>query len=327
MNPVHTNNSFTVNWLQSLTLVATEPVARGIKPLLDSVNDLSRAHADSDRMVAARKLWDYAESEDLKNLLTILPVHQPDWLFDADDAFVYRHAADPATASTDFAAALSFETWTQWLGLAPWEASLAADVTSNDWLSLVRQEAVRQQRAMNAAAVPTGKNLTLPATASWDGNAWSIRFEAADWLVRRYEEAFTVQRPEMTDIAERIDWTILSAHDRLVPPHPPKISDQFQPPAWLNCVPDLKPLHERILLAETKPFATWFRRVWHAVWPVIYREQNVLGGKADLDFLRRELAECVKHAPRLTVWTFVSAKLICNTLLGSGLGIAGDYAR
>ncbi len=75
-------------------------------------------------------------------------------------------------------------------GIVSCETTIVAHVTNADWLSLVRQEAVRLQRTLSTSGMPSGMNLELPCTASWDLNSWSIRFDQADWVVRRYEDRF-----------------------------------------------------------------------------------------------------------------------------------------
>ncbi len=51
------DKAFTMNWLQALTLAAREPIAREIKPLLDTVADISRTTTEADRIASAKKLW------------------------------------------------------------------------------------------------------------------------------------------------------------------------------------------------------------------------------------------------------------------------------
>ena len=89
----------------------------------------------------------------------------------------------------------------------------------------------------------------------------------------------------------------------------------------------LEHLHKQILTTQANDFAPWFRRTWACVWTVVYREQNVLRGQANVDVVRAELAACVSTVPRLTTWMFVFAKLICENQLGRGLGICGDYTN
>lgn len=318
MNSAAGPKAFTQTWLQSLTLVARNPVAQGIKPLLDTINDLCQINADTDRMAAAKRLWDFGASDGLQSVLAIMPVQQPDWLFDRDSPFVFQRTGRDEIAD--------FETWTKCLGIQANEVALIAEVTSRDWLNLVRQESVRLQKAMSAAAIPGGLNLRLPCTAAWDLKGWSIRFDQAEWVVIRYDEPFTVERPAMEELDETLMWAVAAAQDGLLPKSLPKLQWEAKAQPWMGCVKRLEPLHTRVLVQDAAGYAPWFRRVWACVWTVIYREQNVLRGLADLDVVRQELAECINHAPRLTIWMFVFAKLVCECQLGRGLGISGDYA-
>ena len=96
---------------------------------------------------------------------------------------------------------------------------------------------------------------------------------------------------------------------------------------WIGCVKRLEALHKQILATEAKDYSPWFRRTWACVWTVIYREQNVLRGQANVDVVRSELTACVGTVPRLTTWMFAFAKLVCENQLGRGLGICGDYTN
>lgn len=312
------DKAFTQQWLQALTLVAREPVAQQIKPLLDTISDISRAGGEADRLAAAKRLWTFAESEGLLPLLEIVPVQQPTWIFDRDDPFQFhRTVRDKVT---------SFESWLPLIGLTEGEVTLSADVSSRDWLTLARQEAVRLQKSMSTGAIPAGLNLQLACKGSWEiGQGWSIRFDQAEWVVVRYEDPVSVQRPDMSEIDEALAWAIANANDQLVPKVLSKFTEDARPLHWLGCVPRLESLHQRILVGEVKHTHAWFRRVWSCVWPVSYREQNVLKGQANVEVIRQELAACFKEAPRLTTWMFVFARLVCESQLGRGLGVSADY--
>lgn len=317
MNIGATDKAFTQNWLQSLTLAVQEPLARRIKPLLENVNALTRMNADGDRTEAAKSLWDFATANDLLSLLEITPHQQPEWKFADDDAFVY-HRQGTRTLQ-DFPNFLSI------LGIQPHVEALTADVANSDWLGLVRKEAVRLQRTMNTAGMPQGLNLSLACQATWDTQRWSVSFDAADWVVVRYEEPFTAIRPSMLDLDERLSWIVAAAHDKLLPK---KLAECAFEPAempWMSCVPRMLAFHKRILVADSRHHHPWFRRSWSCVWTAIYREQNVLRGLAEIDVVRKEMAACMSHVPQLTTWMFVFAKLLCECQLGRGLGLSGDY--
>ena len=309
--------AFTQHWLQSLTLVAREPVAQQIKPWMDTIDDISRASTEVDRGAAARRLWDFAQSEGLRSLLEILPVEQPAWLFDRDDPFQYRRVGRDEI--TDFV------TWSKCLGIEACAVALAAEVTSRDWLNLVRQEAVRLQKTMSTAGLPPGLNLQLACKAVWDLKGWSVRFDQAEWVVVRYDEPVSVPRPAWEEIEECVGWAIANANDALVPKIIAKTSGDLGPQPWTSCVPRIECLHQRVLVQDAKHYSPWFRRVWACVWPVVYREQNVLRGEANIDVVRKELAACIQEIPRLTTWMFAFAKLVCECQLGRGLGISADY--
>jgi hypothetical protein len=311
------SKAFTQHWLQSLTLVAREPVAQQLKPLLDTIDELGRTGSESDRTAAAQRLWDFAEREGLRSVLEILPVEQPDWTFDREDPFSYRRVGRDQIGD--------FATWAQCLGIAPCEVPLVADITSRDWLNLARQEAVRLQQTMSTAGLPQGLNLQLNCKATWDLKGWSVRFDQAEWVVVRYDEPVSVTRPEFDEIDETLAWAIATANESLVPKVIAKTSGEFEKLPWLGCSDRLEPLHRRVLIADAKHTSPWFRRVWACVWPVVYREQNVLRGQANIDDVRQELAACIKEVPRLTTWMFVFAKLVCECQLGRGLGLSADY--
>lgn len=316
-SPASIKATFTQNWLQSLTQVSHEPVARQIKPLLDSVSDLCRMNTDSDRLASAKRLWDFAASEGLQSLLSIIPLQQPDWHFDGDDTFVFHRTSNVATDD--------FDSWAKNIGVVDCEVSLLAEVTSKDWLSLVRQEAVRLQKSMNAAAAPAGMNLKIGCKAIWDQKGWAVRFDEADWVVVRYDDPFSVPRPSMSEMDECLGWLIANANETLVPKVVAGCTLDMGQQQWMNCVERFASLHQRVLVTDIKFFSPWFRKTWACVWTVLYREQSVLKGQADIDYVRREIAACITNVPRLTTWMFAFAKLLCECQLGRGLGTLGDF--
>ena len=319
MNFGTSDKAFTQNWLQSLTQVANEPTAKRIKPLLDTINDLSRMNTESNRIESAQKLWDFAGTENLKPLLEIVPVQQPTWTFDRDDPFVYQH---PTKADiTDF------DSWTKSIGIVPCEVPLIAEVANADWLSLVRKEAVRLQRTLSTSGMPSGLNLKLPCKAVWDLTNWSVSFDQADWVQLRYEEPFSAERPDLTEFDDSVSMLIAQANESLIPKGVPTCTNVNNNAPWISCVKRLEFLHKQILTTQAAEYSPWFRRTWACVWTVVYREQNVLRGQANVDVVRAEVSACVSTVPRLTTWMFVFAKLICENQLGRGLGICGDYTN
>lgn len=318
-----TDKSFTQQWLQSLTLAAKEPVAQQIKPLLETINELTRQHGEGDRLALAKRLWDFSASEGLQGMLEVMPLNETNWVFDRDDNFAYTRRLADQSGGVTTKASLDFETWTSWLGLKPCQIPLQAEVNSRDWQSLLRQEAVRLQQTLNTAAMPSGLTLRLNCRGEWDLATWLIRFDDAQWMVINYEDPFSVERPELAAIEEIVMWAVATANDTMQPKG--KSSTEVGVGPWVNCVPRLKDLHERIMVTEAKQYSAWFRRVWACVWTIIYREQNVLRGQANIDVVRQEIATAIKEVPRLTLWMFVFAKLLCECQLGRGLGVSADY--
>ena len=189
---------------------------------------------------------------------------------------------------------------------------------------MVRREAVRLQRPMSSGAMPQGNNLRLPCTAYWDTQTWVVRFDQADWIELQFEGTVSVPRPKFSELEEQLNWAIATANDALVPKKIAACSVVRGQPIWVDCVERLRPLHHTVLRSG-KDFGPWFQRVWGCVWPTIYREQNVLGGRAELDPIRKEMAACLASVPRLTMWMFVFAKLVCLAQIGRGLGTCSDF--
>ncbi len=312
---------FSMSWIQALASAADNPVARTIKPKLEMINALSRTQSDIDRKRAAESLWEFAESEGLKDLLCFLPIFESNWVFDIDDVFNYqRRNKDPQAVDC----ALSFDAWRSAIGLEPIEVALTAEVFSGDWSSLVRSEAVRLQQSFNMSAVPQATTLRLPCTASWDTKCWTVRFDDVSWVKVQYADLPYVSRPSFAQMEERLTWIIAAASDNLVAKKNTRY--EFRPALepWFDCVESLKPLHE-MLLRNAGTFSTWVARCWSCIWPVVYREQNVLRERADIDRVRSELKACLDAQPRLCMWMFVFAKLLCQTQISTGLGFCADF--
>ncbi len=308
---------FVENWIQSLTLVSSDLSAQRIKPLMDVVNQLCRSEPGVDLHLSAEKLWSFASSEGLTGLLQFLPTQQAEWLFDVDDQFVFER--------TDIESMASLEAFKNGVGVGASEFATIARVTSGDWTNLVRNEALRQKRSMSVNVFPDGKNLELACKAHWDGTNWTVRFEQVDWVSVNYEEPFRTKRPTLESMHEAIMWGAANGNDSMIPKQVAKLTQPAIVEGWFDCVPRLKELHQLVLIDESESYAPWFRRAWGVVWPVIYREHNVLRGMIELDRARKELAACITSAPRMTVWMFAYAKLICLAQIGRGLGTLGDF--
>lgn len=303
-------NPFTQSWIQALTLASDRPITRTIKPKLDWIDILSRSHL-AGRELAARELWEYAAKVPLLPVLTILPIREARWEFQ-DEKFLFRQEQVPQLKS--------LEDWSTQLGIVAADFGLIAEVTGTDWAGLVRQEAVRQQRSFSTAA-GGGANLQLPCTARWEADQWVIRFDAVEWLSVCYEEPVTVARPEYASVESNLLFTVAEADQQLATlktqPHK-QVSRDIE---WIDSVIELSEFHHQAF-GNSSP---WMRQAWHCVWPTVYRERNLLKGKADLVRVRREMAECLTSVPELTVWMFVFAKLVCLARLGNGLGLSADY--
>lgn len=309
---------FTQAWLQALMLAIDVPASRTIKTKLEWFEILCKDRPDQDRMAAARDLWAFCESEGLMDLLTIVPTSQSIWQFSRDDVFTYQRRESTKTNLDDF------ESWAGAIGLQPATFELTAEVTARDWTELVRSEAVRLKRALNTTTIGQESLKRLPCSASWADNRWSVQFDQVDWIIVQYEGSVSVQRPELEAIEEAIAWTLANAHDTVLNKSVKPCDFALQHSIWMDCVAKLKPIHQ-LVLSNAKDFSPWFLRVWDCVWPVVYREQNQLNGKADINWIRAEVKDCMTEQPRLTVWMFMFAKLSSQVMVGGGLGHCADF--
>lgn len=315
---------FTQSWIQSLTLAASNPVARTINPQLQLLDKLYRSGAEQERIEAARKLWEVAVEMGLDELLSIVPSNQSEWLFQEDDIFVYHRRESAAVPAAKESEVKNYETWAQAIGISPLSVQLTADVFSGDWASLVRSEAMRLSKSLNTNAVAKSSTINLPCVATWENEAWKVQFEQVDWIVVNYEDQAFVDRPQLSDIEEKLLFAASFAEEKLTANKRVDFAlDKRQLP-WHMSVDRLQPLHER-LRSDASSYSPWFFKVWSTVWPIVYREQNVLSGKADINFLRNEIKNCLQSQPKLTVWMFLFAKIVCLTQTGSGLGLCADF--
>ncbi len=311
---------FTQSWIQALMQAADQPVTRTIKPSLEWIDKVSLSRGSAERSDAAQALWDYGQVHYLTNILSILPTAQKRWEFPDDDRFLFdrREACKIST----------FEEWKQHLGIEPATFALAAEVTNSDWTTLVRQQAVRQQQPFNSSAFGSANILRPHCHASWDGAAWTVSFEEIAWLVVEFEDVAKVSRPAIASIQDQLLFSLAEAESKLLPKHAGKCSIRDVGEQWKDCVRQLAPLHSIVLSQDgsaKSSFHPWTRKIWNCVWPVVYREQNVLRGQADVDSVRPEIAECLATAPQMTVWMFVFAKLLSQIQTGMGLGICADF--
>ncbi len=311
------NKPFTESWLQALTLSIQFPVVRQLKPLFDDINNLSRIEVEGDRLEGAQRVWNLAHENGIQATLSWLPTRRVPWNFDADGPLAFEQVA--------ISELQEFSDWTGWLGLSSHTFSLMAAATSDDWARLVRDEAVRQKKSMSASGMPEGANVRIPCLATWANAKWTMRFEKPEWLQIQFEEPFRTERLTLDELIEPLGWMVASANESLVPKSLPKIVQDMVSVKWMECSTALKPFHIQVMEKDRKDYSPWFLRTWGCVWPIVYREQNILRGQADLDVLRSEISQCFQHVPKLTFWAFLFAKLVSSVFLGRGLGICGDF--
>lgn len=330
--PAIIDKPFTSSWIQALTAAVSNPLTRTIKPKLNWVDCLSSHHGDGDRVEAAEALWKFAGQVGLEPVLRIAPTEQPEWRFPDDDTFLFQRASHERPTDGIDSTGDAFEQWLRQLGLRPSEFALTAEVTGQEWASLVRKQAVRQQQAFDSTSVGTTSLMHLPCTARWDGTAWAIQFDQTPWLVLDYEDPAIVRRPDIGDIEETLLWAMSAADEALCPKHPRSVTEPERVPPWIDRVSYLAQVHQSVLQSGSSAgpsdkgsFSPLFRAAWACVWPTVYREQNLLAGKADIETVRGGIAECMSAAPDLTLWMFVFAKLVCQTATGRGLGFSVDY--
>jgi hypothetical protein len=317
MTTMNIREPFTQSWIQALTLAAENPVARNVKPALDLVDRVSKNLPDIDRRAAGRDLWAFASKERMTDFLWLLPTLQTNWLFDEDDIFAYTRRESPANIRDEAA-------WLAALGVDPVAVPLSAEVTSGDWAGFVRKEAVRLQKSHSLAANQGGSTLHLPCQASWDGKRWQVQFDQVDWVVRPYDDIPVIGRPTVDVLQDQILLTLAEADAHIrVNAGTASIKPEYNQP-WLAANQKLHALHSS-LIHQSSDYSDWLLRIWLCAWPVVYREQSLLQGKADLGHIRQEMKACLNAQPRLTIWMMVFAKLICQVAVGRGLGFCADF--
>ncbi len=309
---------FTENWLQTLTLSVGSPSARLVKPLINDIDSVSQTRDPAEQLQAAERLWQFAHENKLLPLLKLLPTQQQIWSFSEEETFNFERRGSKSIETK--------EDWLAALGIVPYQFELTATVTSGDWAEHLRREAVRLRKTLSAQAMQSSSTLDKATVAQWKDAAWHIHFVEADWVVLRYEEAFETDRPSVEEAEEAIITSLIEAEPLILSKTLPNTS-VASVDLWADSVPRLKPLHQRFLAEGKTNSNLWVRRAWAAVWPVIYREQNQLTKPCDIDWIRRELAECFQNVPKATLWMFVAAKLVCSSQLGRGLSVCGNFKR
>ena len=292
------------------------PATRTIKPKLELLDRISLKREQGSRTEAAEELWQYATEHYLKDVLAIVPVQGENWEFPDEDRFIFRQqSATPVSDRSD---------WIKSIGIEPGSVALTAEVTSADWTTLVRERAVKLQKPFDSSAFGHDNTLHPKCKAHWDGTTWTIQFDEIPWLELTYEEVPIATRPEFSAIQDVVTFAMGEADKSLS--NKQKIASGFrvQTRPWQDCIPSLSEFHDMVL-APTSEFSDSFCRAWNCVWPTVYREQNVLRGKADLANIRVDLKASLEATPKLTVWMFVLAKLVSVTQSGMGLGICADF--
>jgi hypothetical protein len=311
---------FTESWLQALTLCVNHEKARTIRPWMTTIQVLTASESLPEQCDEAIKLWDYAQSHGLIGLLGLIPANCSPWRFEDDEEFVFV----PDVVKRNASCPDPKEQWLENLGVQKSSIKATARVTSQDWTTLVRKQAIRRSKPMNVNAFPTGDVLELACTLEWSPRSWTVRFAQPDWMSIEYESEFQAPRPGLDQLTERLIDALADAQERF---KTKSNLSSFIPVAtnWTTCIENLAQWHRDALLADAYGLSPWMKRTWNSVWPVIYRERNRLKGPCDLDYLRSELKACFDNSPELCVWMFVTAKLACEIHLGSGLGTSGNF--
>ena len=156
--------------------------------------------AGTEASEAAQELWDLWAKALPTNVLSIVPTTQQRWEFPDDDRFLFDRR--------EAAVIVTFDDWTRHLGITPVRFALTAEVTNSDWTTLVRQEAVRQQKPFNSGAFGNSNTLHPACHANWDGETWSVTFDEIPWLVVKYEDAVHVRRPSMEDVEDQLFFSL-----------------------------------------------------------------------------------------------------------------------
>ena len=311
---------FTESWLQALTLCINHEKARSIRPWLTTIQVLTASETLPEQKDEAIKLWKYSQETNLEGFLELIPAKSSPWHFEDDEEFVFTPNLEQLT--TDIADPLT--RWLISLGIEKGSIRAAARITSQDWTTMVRKQAIRRSKPMNVNAFPSGDVLNLACTLEWSPRTWTVRFVQPDWMSLEYESEFLAPRPSFELLTERLIDALANANDRF---KSKAVLSNFNPDStgWTTCIGDFAQWHRDALLADAYGLSPWMRRTWNCVWPVIYRERNRLRGPCDLAYLRSELKACFDHSPELCEWMFVTARLACEIHLGSGLGISGNF--
>jgi hypothetical protein len=300
-------------------LASENAAARRIRPWMTDIGLVAAATQTDGQMEAAHRLWDYGSQNGLIPLFEQIPLRQSRFRFQEDDLFSFSPLAP-------FPRLTEFDDFTAFLGFTSSEMAWVAEVTLSDWTNLLRREAVRLGKGLNVQAIPTSTSVRIPCEARWNARQWSIHFEQPDWLTWEPTESLQAQRPNWDVVQSTLLDSLAYANGSFK--NLPKLG-MFSPTdaPWMRSLESLYAWHRSILVTNDLGLNPWVRRVWAAVWPVVYRERNKLRGECDLVALKREVAECFGSVPLLTEWMFIFARLACELICERGLGIAADFVE
>ena len=138
LGSIPAENQFKKSWIQALLPSAELPATRTIKPKLELIDRVSLNRETEGRQEAAEELWKFAQENALTDVLAILPTRSPQWEFPDEDRFIFRNnSSQPISTAAE---------WLEHLGLTNGSISLVSEVTSADWSTLVREQAVKLQK-------------------------------------------------------------------------------------------------------------------------------------------------------------------------------------
>lgn len=310
---------FTESWLQALTLSASHVQARSIRPWLSTIQLVGASESLPEQQAEATKLWDYAHANGLVPLLNFLPVRSSPWRFEDNELFVFLPNSERAAADGG-----DRQAWIADLGFNGFTVPAKAQVTSQDWVTLIREEAIRRRKPLNTGAAPSGNVIEVPCVMRWEPLTWTVQFEQPSWMTLELDGPFQTPRPNIDRVSECLIDVLGQANKRFRSGH--KLPEfQSDTTSWIASIGDMADWHREVLIGNSFELSPWLRRGWNCVWPVIYRERNRLKGPCDIEYLRGELKACFDANPEMVEWLFVMARLLCELRLGRGLGICGDF--
>ena len=160
-------------WLQAM-MGASDPViqqsrltAKKHLDWIDCITSLTTIREKANVLdQAIESLWQYGVSNELKWLMTSIPVAQSDWILDCTDEFSIEQPNPP-----------QFDTakdWADALGIRDWSTQVTMKILSGDFVSWQRKVARQGSNAPTGFTMESsGKStLELKTTATWKANQW-----------------------------------------------------------------------------------------------------------------------------------------------------------